>query len=79
MAGAQPDADDTPDSKPIALLDGLWFGDPGHASHQNGLDADVYFLQRGASAKHPVARCTDGTRFEAPIPEFTLSVPRVLH
>jgi ApaG protein len=22
---------------------------------------------------------TDGTRFEAPIPEFTLSVPRVLH
>jgi ApaG protein len=21
----------------------------------------------------------DGTRFEAPIPEFTLSVPRVLH
>jgi ApaG protein len=22
---------------------------------------------------------TDGTRFEAPIPEFTLSVPRVIH
>jgi len=22
---------------------------------------------------------SDGTRFEAPIPEFTLSVPRVLH
>ena len=22
---------------------------------------------------------TDGTRFEAPIPQFTLSVPRVLH
>jgi ApaG protein len=21
----------------------------------------------------------DGTRFEAPIPEFTLSIPRVLH
>jgi ApaG protein len=22
---------------------------------------------------------TDGTRFEAPIPAFTLSVPRILH
>jgi ApaG protein len=41
----------------------------------------------GASIATPVGTmrgsyqmvATDGTRFEAPIPEFTLSVPRVLH
>ena len=41
----------------------------------------------GASIATPVGTmrgsyqmvAADGTRFEAPIPEFTLSVPRVLH
>jgi len=48
---------------------------------------ESYEYTSGASIATPV--CTmrgsyqmvaeDGTRFEAPIPEFTLSVPRVLH
>ena len=42
----------------------------------------VTYIVRGPRAPIPGAQQTseeDGTRFEAPIPEFTLSVPRVLH
>ncbi len=41
---------------------------PHHLSHQNGLDADIYFFQRpaqaGADSTHPVPLCEDGARFE---------------
>lgn len=38
---------------------------PGHLSHQNGLDVDVYFLARPTSgASRTVPECRDGPRFE---------------
>ena len=48
---------------------------------------ESYEYTSGASIATPVGTmkgsyqmvAQDGTRFEAPIPEFTLSVPRVLH
>ncbi|HEX6690893.1 MAG TPA: Co2+/Mg2+ efflux protein ApaG [Burkholderiales bacterium] len=48
---------------------------------------ETYEYTSGTSIATPVGTmrgsyqmmATDGTRFEAPIPEFTLSVPRVLH
>src|ERR671935_275194 len=48
---------------------------------------ETYQYTSGASIATPVGTmrgsyqmvAQDGTRFEAPIPEFTLSVPRVLH
>lgn len=48
---------------------------------------ETYEYTSGASIATPVGTmrgsyqmvAEDGTRFEAPIPEFTLSVPRVLH
>lgn len=36
---------------------------PRHLSHQNGLDVDVYFLQRSTS-RYPVKLCHDGPEFE---------------
>jgi len=48
---------------------------------------ESYEYTSGASIATPVGTmkgsyqmvASDGTRFEAPIPEFTLSIPRVLH
>ena len=44
-------------------------------SHQNAIAERAVGTMKGSYQM--VA--TDGTRFEAAIPEFTLSVPRVLH
>lgn len=42
---------------------------PHHLSHQNGLDVDVYYLQRGDDAERPVVLCRQGRRFEVVDPE----------
>lgn len=40
---------------------------PGHMSHRNGLDVDIFYMQRptpSGSYKYPVPQCTEGPRFE---------------